>query len=66
MFMVRPAVIRFMVRVRMDYRYPVHDMDVGKRNQASQIRNKQCGERYTQIFPELLHHLVANIRYYTV
>ena len=41
MFMVRTTIVRFMIRVRMDDRYPVDNMNVSKRNNTSQIGYEQ-------------------------
>lgn len=61
MFMVGASVVGFMIGVRMDNRYPVDDMNVGKSYQTSQVCDKQRREYNPQIFPILLHHLVAKI-----
>ncbi|KDS38626.1 hypothetical protein M092_3839 [Parabacteroides distasonis str. 3776 D15 iv] len=44
MFMVRTTIVRFMIRVRMDDCYPVDNMNVGKRNNTSQIGYEQRRE----------------------
>lgn len=44
MFMIRTVIIRFMIRVRMDDRYPVDNMNMGKRNNTPQIGYEQRRE----------------------
>ncbi len=44
MFMVWTTIVRFMIRVRMDDRYPVDNMNVGKRDNTSQIGYEQRRE----------------------
>lgn len=40
MFVIGASVVSLGIWVRMDDRYPVYDMNVGKCNQASQVYNK--------------------------
>lgn len=56
MFRAWPSVGRFMVRVGMDERYAVYDMDMGECDEASQVRREKRGEEITQVFSVFVRH----------
>lgn len=56
MFMAGLSVRRQMVRMRMDNCHPVYQVDVGKSQDTSHVRDKQRGEYRLQIFTTNILH----------
>lgn len=58
MFMAVISIHRKMVRMRMDNRHAVHQVNVGKSEDTSHISNEQSGKYQLQIFTaDVLHCL---------